>query len=69
MKIGWGELISLHDNKRRIPGPEYSMSEVETPPPHISEKHHGLVDSINNNNNNNKNKYVWIISYIMDYST
>ena len=27
------------------------MSEVGTPPPHDSDKPHGLVDSINNNNN------------------
>ena len=30
------------------------MSEVGTPPPHNSDKPHGLVDRINNNNNNHK---------------
>ena len=47
---GRGGLISVHNNKRRILGPEWSMSEVGTPPPHNSDKPHGLVDSINNNN-------------------
>ena len=47
---GWGGLISVRNNKRQILGPEWSMSEVGTPPPHNSEKPHGLVESINNNN-------------------
>ena len=42
------------NNKRRILGPEWSMSKVGTPPPHNSEKPHGLVESIKNNNNNKR---------------
>ena len=51
---GEGGVVSiskLHSNKRRILGLEWSMSEVETPPPHNLDKPHGLVASINNNNN------------------
>ena len=51
----WGGLISVCNNKQRILGPEWSMYEVGTPPPHNLEKPHGLVESINNNNNNNNN--------------
>ena len=48
----WGGRARLKSNKkRRILGPEWSMSEVGTPTPHNSDKPHGLVDSINNNNN------------------
>ena len=43
--------ISASNNKRRSLGPECSMSEVGTPPPHNLDKSHGLVASINNNNN------------------
>ena len=46
---GSGGLISVRNNKRRILGPEWSMSEVGTPSTHNSNKPHGLVDSINNN--------------------
>ena len=44
--------IRVHNNKRRSLGPEWSMSEVGTPPPHNLDKPHGLVASINNNSNN-----------------
>ena len=46
-EIGVG-LISVNNNKWRILGPEWSTYEVGTPPPHNSEKLHGLVASINN---------------------
>ena len=49
---GRGGLISVRNNKRHILGPEWSIYKVGTPPPHYSDKHHGLVDSINNTNNN-----------------
>ena len=45
---GRGRLVRVHNNKQRILGPEWSMSEVETPPPNNSDKPHGLVESINN---------------------
>ena len=51
---GVGPISKLRNNKRRILGLEWSMSEVGTPPPHNSDKPHGLVDRINNNNNNHK---------------
>ena len=54
-KKGGAEGYIKSNNKRRILGPECSMSEVGTPPPNNSDKPHGLVDSINNNNNNNNN--------------
>ena len=38
------------NNKQRSLGLKWSMSEVGTPPPHNSDKPHGLVTSINNNN-------------------
>ena len=38
---GRGGLISVCNNKQRILDPEWSMSEVGTPPPHNSEKPHG----------------------------
>ena len=41
--------ISVRNNKRRSLGPEWSISKVGTPPPHNSDKPHGLVASINNN--------------------
>ena len=41
--------ISVRNNKRQRLGLEWSMSEVVTPPPHNSDKTHGLVASINNN--------------------
>ena len=50
---GEGEAVTirkLRNNKRRILGLEWSMSEVGTPPPHNLDKPHGLVASINNNN-------------------
>ena len=47
---GRGGLLRARTNKRRILGPEWSMSEVGNPPPHNLYKPHGLVDSINNNN-------------------
>ena len=40
--------ISVRNNKQRSLGPEWSMSEVGTPPPHNPDKPHRLVDSINN---------------------
>ena len=46
---GWGgRAILKSSNKRQILGPEWSMSKVGNPPPHNSDKPHGLVDSINN---------------------
>ena len=42
--------MSIRNNKQHILGPEWSMYEVGTPPPHNSEKPHGLVASINYNN-------------------
>ena len=47
---GGASPISIHKNKRHSLGPEWSMSEVGTPPPHNSDKPHGMVASINNNN-------------------
>ena len=50
---GEGGVVSiskLRNNKQQSLGPEWSMSEVGTPPPHNLDKHHGLVESINNNN-------------------
>ena len=44
--------IRVRNNKQRSLGPEWSMSEVGTPPPHNPDKPHRLVTSINNNNNN-----------------
>ena len=58
---GWGRLISVRNNKRRIIGPEWSMSEVGTPPPHNLEKTHGMVDSTNNNNNNTGSRLTTIL--------
>ena len=54
---GRSGLISVRNNKRRILGPEWSMSGVGTTPPHNSEKPHGLVYSTNNNNKNIKRGY------------
>ena len=47
---GGAEGYIKSNNKQWILGLEWSMSEVGTPPPHNSDKPHGLVDSINNNN-------------------
>ena len=47
---GGAASISIRNNKRQILGTDWSMSEVGTPPPHNSDKLHGLVASINNNN-------------------
>ena len=44
--------ISLFNNKQQNLGLVWSMSGVGTPPPHNSDKPHGLVASINNNSNN-----------------
>ena len=49
---GAGPISKIRKNKRRILGPEWSMSEVGTPLPHNRERSHGLVASNNNNNNN-----------------
>ena len=57
-EYGWGDghrmvvgevSINLWNNKRQNLGPEWSMSEVGTLPPHNSEKPHRMVASINNN--------------------
>ena len=45
---GWDCPIISRNNKQQRLGPEWSMSEVGTPPPHDLEKPHGLVASINN---------------------
>ena len=47
---GAGPISKVPNNKRRSLGSEWSMSKVGNPPPHNSEKYHGLV-AINNNNN------------------
>ena len=48
---GWeGPISKLRNNNRRSLGLEWSMSKVGNPPPHNSEKPHGLVASINYNN-------------------
>ena len=47
---GGAEGYIKSNNKQQLLGTEWSMSEVGTPPPHNSDKPHGLVDSINNNN-------------------
>ena len=49
---GEGPIIKIRNNNKRSLGPEWSMSEVGTPPPHDSEKPHVLVYIINKNNNN-----------------
>ena len=54
---GRGGLIIVRKNKQRILRPEWSMSEVGTPPPHNAEKPHGLMDSINNNNKNTQKSF------------
>ena len=46
---GSGPISKLRKNKRWSLGPERSMYEVGTLPPHNSDKSHGLVASINNN--------------------
>ena len=40
---GAGPISKLHNNNRWSLGPELSMSEVRTSPPHNSENPHGLV--------------------------
>ena len=42
-------IITLHNNRRRSLGLEWSMCEVGTPPPHNLGETHGLVASNNNN--------------------
>ena len=42
----------VRNNKGRSLGPDWSMYKVRTPPPHILDKSHVLVESNNNNNNN-----------------
>ena len=48
-----GGLMSVCNNRLRILGTEWSMSEVGTPPPYNLDKPHRMVDSIINNNNTN----------------
>ena len=45
-----GPISKLRRKKRQSLVSEWSMSEVGIPPPHNSEKPHGLGASINNNN-------------------
>ena len=45
-----GPISKLRNNKQQILGPECSMSEVGTLPPHNLDKTHGLVSSNNNSN-------------------
>ena len=48
MAIGAGETgrdIYLRNNKKQSLGPEQSLTEVGTPPPHHLFKLHGLVES------------------------
>ena len=47
--FGAGPIRKLRNNKRQSLGLEWSVSEVGTPPPHNSDKPHGLVASNNNN--------------------
>ena len=61
----WAGPISVRNNKRRFLGSEWSMSEVGTPPPHISEKPNGLVAIINNNRH--IFMYVYIHMYVYIY--
>ena len=43
---GWGGFIfNLRNNKRQSLGPEWSLSEAGTSPPHDSDTPHGLVNS------------------------
>ena len=56
--------IRLRNNKRRSLGPEWSMSEVGTPPPHNSDKTHGLGASINNNNMHTACLYNMLINHV-----
>ena len=42
---GAGPINKLRNNKRRSLGPEWSMYEVGTPPPHNLDKPQGLVSS------------------------
>ena len=46
-----GQIIKVRNNKRRILGPEWSISEVVTLPPHNLDKPDVLVASINNSIN------------------
>ena len=49
---GWGGRGRLGCNvKRQSLGAEWEMSKVGIPPPHNSDNHHALVDSINKNTN------------------
>ena len=43
--------MKVFNNKQWILGPEWSMSEVGTPPSHNPDKPHGLVSIINNSIN------------------
>ena len=47
---GAGIISKLRNNKQCSLGPEWSMSEVRTPPPHNLDKPHVLVASNNINN-------------------
>ena len=49
VESGAGPISKLHNNKQRSLGPEWSMSEVGTPPPHNMDKPHGMVTSNNYN--------------------
>ena len=40
-----GFIFNVRDNKQQSLGPEWSLSEVGTPPPHDSDIPHGLVES------------------------
>ena len=55
---GAGPRSKLSNNKRRSLGPERSMSEVGTPPPHNLDKPRKLVASNNNNNNKSQGPYI-----------
>ena len=47
----WGGRAKLKsNNKRKSLCAEWEMSKVGIPPPHNSDNHHALVDSIKNNN-------------------
>ena len=52
--------ISICNHKQRSLGPEWSMSKVGTPPPHSSDKSHGLVESINKN----KKRYIFMVLWL-----
>ena len=58
---GVGSISNLCNNKGWSLGPDWSMSKVGTPPPHNSEKPHGLGES--NTHTHNIPQYLSIHKY------